>query len=349
MAPDIVLPTGLLSPTGGRVCYRAADVFGTFKTIDCLAYGSFSGDNGAFGSAVRTAPTNRSLDRVRYTGVNRTDWQSTLIPSPQRNDGLERKLVSQCGNGVIDLGEQCEGTDFGGASCTSLGFFGGKLKCTQCQYNTNKCTFCGNGELNDGEQCDGTDLNDMDCQDLGFTGGTLGCTSKCAFETAECSSTFYVPGKGSKKEDCLAEWLIDNAGEKPGADGKAKTTQKCQQGDPGCDFDADPSTCTFRLGVCFRLTDARLPTCTAGDIASWQLKKPALDDGSAAGALLDAVAALGGTQSDTTVTFEPPISSDAPCTDIVDLAVPVKTKLKLKAKASDGAIDSDALTLDCRP
>jgi len=349
MVPDLVLPDGLLSASGGRVCYRAADALGTFSTIDCLAYGNFSGSNGTFGAPVRSAPTNRSLDRVRYTGINRTDWDSILMPTPRRNDNMQRVLTTQCGNGTIDLGEDCEGSDLDGANCKSLGFFGGKLKCTQCQFNTNKCTFCGNGELNDGEQCDGNDLNDKDCQDLGFTGGTLACTSKCAFDTAACSPTFYVPGKGSKKQDCFSEWLIDNAAQKPGSDGKAKTTQKCQQGDAGCDFDIDPATCTFRLGVCFRLEDARLPDCTPRAIASWQLKKPPLDAGSAAGALLDAVAALGGTQSDDTVTFNPPLTDGSPCTAFVGLAVPVKSKLKLKAKASDGDVDSDSLTLDCRP
>lgn len=349
MVPDLVLPDGLLSPSGGRVCYRAADALGTFSTIDCLAYGNFSGSNGKFGAPVRTAPSNRSLDRTRYTGTNRSDWSSILMPTPRRNDNMQRILTTQCGNGTIDLGEDCEGSNLDGASCKSLGFFGGKLKCTQCQFNTNKCTFCGNGELNDGEQCDGNDLNDADCQDFGFTDGTLACTDKCEFDTAGCSPTFYVPGKGSKKHDCLSEWLIENAGQKPGADGKAKTTQKCKQGDAGCDFDGDPAACTFKLAVCFRLTDARLPACEPGAIASWQLKKPPLDDGTAASTLLDAVAALGGTQADGTVTFDPPLADGSPCSAFVELPVPVKSKLKLKAKANDGDVDSDSLTLDCRP
>ncbi|HWP67321.1 MAG TPA: hypothetical protein VNO26_15600 [Candidatus Limnocylindria bacterium] len=349
LVPDLVLPTGMLSPSGGRVCYRAANALGEFSTIDCLAYGSYSGGNGTFGSPVRAAPTNRSLDRVRYTGINRTDWEGQLRPTARRNDGTGVVLVTQCGNGAIDLGEDCDGDDLDGATCQSLGYVRGKLRCSQCQYNTNKCTFCGNDELNDGEQCDGTDLDDTECTALGFTGGTLACTEKCKFDTAGCSPTFYVPGKGPKKHDCLAEWLIENAGQKPGADGKAKTTQKCTQGDPGCDFDADPTTCTFRVAVCFRLADARLPTCSAGTVATWELKKPPLDAGSAAGALLDAVAALGGTESETTVTFTPPLDAGSPCTAPVLLAVPVKQKLKLKAKTSDGAGDSDALTLDCRP
>jgi hypothetical protein len=349
LVPDLILPNGFLSPEGGRVCYRASDELGEFETIDCLAYGDFSGNNGTFGPAVRAAPTNRSLDRVRYTEINRTDWEGQLMPTPRLNNGMGRVLATQCGNDVIDLGEDCEDGNLDGATCQSLGFVKGKLKCSQCQYNTNKCTFCGNGQLNDGEQCDGNDLDNVDCPDLGFTGGTLTCTDQCDFDTAECSPTFFVPGNGPKKKDCLTEWLIENAAEKPGANGKAKPTQKCTQGDPGCDFDDDPATCTFRLQVCFRLVDARLPDCTAGPIDSWELRKPPLDDGSAAGALLDAVAALGGTQSDTTVTFSPPLDTDLPCTDPVLLGVPVKSKLKLKARAVGGDTDADSLTLDCRP
>jgi len=158
-----------------------------------------------------------------------------------------------------------------------------------------------------------------------------------------------VPGKGPKKKDCLTEWLIENPAGKPGANGKAKTKQRCQQGDAGCDFDDDPATCTFRVAVCFLLTDARLPKCVPGPIDSWELRKPKLDAGSAAGALLDAVAALGGTQSEDTVTFTPPLTFGSPCTTTVLVAVPVKSKLKLKAKARGDATDGDALVLDCRP
>jgi len=97
------------------------------------------------------------------------------------------------------------------------------------------------------------------------------------------------------------------------------------------------------------LTDARLPKCVPGPIDSWELRKPKLDAGSAAGALLDAVAALGGTQSEDTVTFTPPLTFGSPCTTTVLVAVPVKSKLKLKAKARGDATDGDALVLDCRP
>jgi hypothetical protein len=49
----------------------------------------------------------------------------------------------RCGDGTADVacGEQCDGTDFGGQSCTSLGFAnGGTLLCTpECTFYTGGC------------------------------------------------------------------------------------------------------------------------------------------------------------------------------------------------------------------
>jgi hypothetical protein len=49
--------------------------------------------------------------------------------------------VPGCGDGIVETGEQCDVTDFGGASCSSLGFSGGALSCTlSCTINTSACT-----------------------------------------------------------------------------------------------------------------------------------------------------------------------------------------------------------------
>lgn len=54
--------------------------------------------------------------------------------------------VSVCGNGIVEFNEQCDGTDFGGATCESLGFSGGTLGCTpSCTYDTSNCTIGGGG------------------------------------------------------------------------------------------------------------------------------------------------------------------------------------------------------------
>lgn len=49
--------------------------------------------------------------------------------------------VPGCGDGVIGSGEQCDGSNLGGATCSSRGFSGGTLSCnTNCTFNTSACT-----------------------------------------------------------------------------------------------------------------------------------------------------------------------------------------------------------------
>jgi hypothetical protein len=58
--------------------------------------------------------------------------------------------TSLCGNGVIDMGEDCDFGDLGGRSCRSEGFFGGTLACgTGCALDTSGChatRFSDNGD-----------------------------------------------------------------------------------------------------------------------------------------------------------------------------------------------------------
>ena len=46
-----------------------------------------------------------------------------------------------CGNGVVDDGEQCDGGNLGGFSCTDLGYSGGTLACDPitCTYDASGC------------------------------------------------------------------------------------------------------------------------------------------------------------------------------------------------------------------
>ncbi|MSR71549.1 MAG: hypothetical protein EXS50_02705 [Candidatus Taylorbacteria bacterium] len=48
--------------------------------------------------------------------------------------------VPGCGDAVITGGEQCDGSNLGGASCILRGFRGGSLSCTaSCRFNTSMC------------------------------------------------------------------------------------------------------------------------------------------------------------------------------------------------------------------
>ncbi len=55
-------------------------------------------------------------------------------------------VVSVCGNNIKEGGEQCDGSDLAGQSCTTLGYTGGTLSCNpDCTFNTSQCTFGGGG------------------------------------------------------------------------------------------------------------------------------------------------------------------------------------------------------------
>lgn len=50
-------------------------------------------------------------------------------------------VVPGCGNGIIEDGEECDTSEYAGASCQTKGFTGGTLSCTRsCLYNVTACT-----------------------------------------------------------------------------------------------------------------------------------------------------------------------------------------------------------------
>jgi len=106
-----------------------------------------------------------------------------------------------CGNGNLDLGEACDGSNLDGLSCTGLGFPGGSLSCDAfCNFDTSGCnpascgdgicgldrfgneetadscsvdctppvTDCGNNVIENPEVCDGTNFGGLTCLDFGF-------------------------------------------------------------------------------------------------------------------------------------------------------------------------------------
>ncbi len=98
-----------------------------------------------------------------------------------------------CGDGVAKGEEACDGEDFRGKSCDSLGLGSGELACLQdCTVDTTGCTgasLCGNGVLDEGEQCDGQQLDGKTCDDV-VTGssGNLVCTDQCTFDSSGCDA-----------------------------------------------------------------------------------------------------------------------------------------------------------------
>ncbi len=126
-----------------------------------------------------------------------------------------------CNNGIKEAGEQCDKSDFGGASCASIkgaGWTGSLLcaancmtvdssgcsppapvcgdkacngveDCSTCPGDCGKC--CGNGVIDAGESCDGALLGGATCASVLGAGysGSLSCKADCAtFDTSGCKA-----------------------------------------------------------------------------------------------------------------------------------------------------------------
>lgn len=118
---------------------------------------------------------------------NKNGNQNTNGNGNQGDDGG----VGQCGNGVREGAEECDGPDLAGTFCSDLGFAGGSLACGgDCLFDKSGCeaSACGNGAVDTGEECDGGDLDGESCVTLGFVSGELACTGGCLFDTSTCES-----------------------------------------------------------------------------------------------------------------------------------------------------------------
>src|SRR3989344_3698661 len=59
---------------------------------------------------------------------------------------LQVTINGTCGNGTIDSGEECDGSNLNGKSCSTQGFSGGTLSCnSNCIFNTSACISGGGG------------------------------------------------------------------------------------------------------------------------------------------------------------------------------------------------------------
>lgn len=104
--------------------------------------------------------------------------------------------TGNCGDGVIQENELCDGLALGGKTCEALGFGPGTLVCNaSCDgFITLACAAktCGNGSLDreNGEVCDGDLLDGKTCESLGHYPGTLACLSTCTgFDMSACGGS----------------------------------------------------------------------------------------------------------------------------------------------------------------
>ena len=91
-----------------------------------------------------------------------------------------------CGDGTKNGTEECDGTDFGGETCVSLGWEEGELVCVNCRRDDANCSTCGDGDVTGDEQCDGDNHRGETCETRGFAGGVLRCNAQCQFNEGLC-------------------------------------------------------------------------------------------------------------------------------------------------------------------
>ncbi len=126
-----------------------------------------------------------------HQGVVTAHGRTSVVP--ERNGIVEATLLlvtgpPPCGNGFIDGGEQCDGTNLGGQTCEYLtGMQQGALRCVECQLDSASCHACGNGDIEVGpEECDGDNLAQETCASQGFVTGALGCSEDCRLDRSAC-------------------------------------------------------------------------------------------------------------------------------------------------------------------
>ncbi len=100
--------------------------------------------------------------------------------------------VVECGDGIVNGPEECDGDDLNMVTCDDIdGFTGAGLACADdCTLDTSACEIdaCGDGVLDDGEECDGTTIGGATCEGAGFTGGVVACAADCTVDTSSCSN-----------------------------------------------------------------------------------------------------------------------------------------------------------------
>lgn len=142
-----------------------------------------------------------------------------LTTGPMTSSTTEPPI--QCGDGLIEGTEECEGLNVGGKDCKALGFMGGVLTCNaaNCTFDKSQCVSesCGDGTKNGGEECDcgqqgspctQAQLGDLQCGNLlapnggNYHGGELSCGSpaSCLYNKAAC--TYCGDGVRNGPEAC---------------------------------------------------------------------------------------------------------------------------------------------------
>lgn len=186
----------------------------------------------------------------------------TLVACGGSGQGAQNNhtLEPECGNGVREAGEECDGENLGSETCRSLGYESGALRCDPtCHFNVRYCVAleCGNGVREVGEQCDDGPGNSDTAPDACRTDCSLPTCGDGALDSADgCDD-----GNSNDGDGCSAECQVEAGWTCSGSPSVCAPPPGCGDGvvDAGeeCDDGADNSD---TLSDACR-TDCTLPRC----------------------------------------------------------------------------------------
>lgn len=172
----ILLLTAALSATSLLACAKQS------ATTEGGGAGGTGGTAGGGGTTMTTTDPGGAGGSGGSTGGSATGGDSTGGAATGGEGGTTMTTSTTedlCGNGVKDDGEQCDGQDFAGKTCASLGFAGGNLQCNGfCAIVASGCTppeNCNNAQ--DDDQDGQYDCLDPDCANQPV------CLDSCAAPT----------------------------------------------------------------------------------------------------------------------------------------------------------------------
>ena len=232
--------------------------------------------------------------------------------------GVDADVPAECGNGVIDGTDECDGAALGGMDCEDvLGAGGvGTLRCNDdCTLDVSMCSICGDDTVEGAEECDGEVPAGADCaSELGAGAtGTLSCSSACVLDVSMCQRCGNDTAEGSEVCDgadlggadcasrgfdggslgCTSACALDESGCFECGDGTISGSEQCDGtslGGADCasqGFDggtlACAASCAFDTSACFGCGDGTrngAEECDAADLGGADCaSRPGFDGG----------------------------------------------------------------------
>jgi len=140
---------------------------------------------------------------------------------------------TDCGDGAVDDGEECDRALDAKAECGPLGYQPGQVPCkATCRWAYDQCVplpTCGNGRLDPVELCDGTLFQPgLDCADYNRTSGALACGAGCSVDSSGC----YTCGDGRREGPEACDDFDTTAGDGCSATCAVESGWECAAGSP---------------------------------------------------------------------------------------------------------------------